>query len=272
MNDKLKIRVMSDLHLEFQNGPDQFVVPELPDDKDTVLILAGDIGLARRPTTYKYFVEDMSYRFREVIYVLGNHEFYGYRFPSTYTKIWSELQDFENVNVLEKEAVWFDGVAFIGATLWTNMDNHNQMTMYDAAAQMNDYGTVRTGPKGCEWQRPLKPKDTIEDFMNARHYIFEEIKIQKYTGKKVVVITHHLPSFESIHGDFKGSNLNGAYASELSSDIVELGDDQPELWIHGHVHDNMDYMIENTRVICNPRGYAPDDLNDNFDVNLVIEV
>lgn len=266
----MKLRIMSDLHLEFSQG--QMDVPELPDDKETVLILAGDIGLGKRPTTYKYFVEDMSDRFREVVMVLGNHEHYKGHFPTTYNKMWVELVSFDNVSLLEKEAIWLDDVAFIGATMWTNMDNLNQMTIYDANSQMNDYNCVRTGPISEPWKRKLHPKDTVEDFLNARHYLFEEIKNQKYTGKKVVVVTHHLPSFESIHPDFKGSSLNGAYASELSTDIVELGNDQPELWIHGHVHDNMDYMIDNTRVVCNPRGYAPSDLNDDFDVNLVIEV
>lgn len=267
------IRVMSDLHLEFSQC--DMEVPELNTDKETVLILAGDIGLAKRPTTYKYFVEDMSDRFREVIFVLGNHEHYGGKFPTTYTKIKKELLDFENVSVLEKEAIWLDGVAFVCATLWTDMDNHDALCIEQSRLGMNDYNTVRTGPIGEPWKRKLHPHDTIADHMNAKHYIFDEIKKQKAEGRKVVVVCHHLPSYMSIPDEFKGDSMNGAYASELFEDIMDLGDDQPEIFIHGHTHTSFDYMIGNTRILCNPRGYVtqdPNDLNKDFDVNLVIDV
>ena len=250
-------------------------VPELPTDKETVLILAGDIGLAKRPTTYKYFIEDMSDRFREVIFILGNHEHYGGKFPTTHTKIWNELVEYDNVSVLEKEAIWLDDVAFVCATLWTNMGNHDALCIEQAKLWMNDYKTVRTGPISEPWKKPLHPHDTIADHMNAKHFIFEEIKKQKAEGRKVVVVGHHGPSYMSVAEEFKGDPVNGAYVTELFDDIMDLGDDQPEIWIHGHTHVSFDYNIGDTRVICNPRGYVtqdPRDLNKDFDVNLVIDV
>jgi calcineurin-like phosphoesterase family protein len=250
-------------------------VPELDTDKETVLILAGDIGIAKRPTTYKYFLEDMSERFREVIMILGNHEHYGGNFPTTYTKIYEACLDFENVSILEKEAIWLDGVAFIGATLWTDMGNHDAQCIEQSKLWMNDYKTVRTGPSSEPWKRKLHPHDTVADHMNAKHYIFEEIKKQKAEGRKVVVIGHHLPSYLSVAEEFKGDPVNGAYASELFEDIMDLGDDQPEFFIHGHTHSSFDYMIGNTRIVCNPRGYLtqdPSDLNPNFDPCLTFEV
>ena len=170
---------MSDLHLEFSQG--QMDVPELPDDKNTVLILAGDIGLAKRATTYKPFVEDMSYRFHEVVLILGNHEHYNYKFPLTYNKMWTELVEFENVSLLEKESFWDteEDFAVIGATMWTSMDGHNSITMTSAMYSMNDYSCIRNGPIREPWKRKLSPVDTVSDHMNARTYIFDEIKKQK---------------------------------------------------------------------------------------------
>jgi Icc-related predicted phosphoesterase len=121
----------------------------------------------------------------------------------------------------------------------------------------------------------LSPKDTVEDHLNARHFVFEQIKVEKEKGNKVVVVTHHAPSFQSISDEFKGDGLNGAYATELFEHIMELEDAQPELWCHGHLHSSNNYMIGKTRVLCNPRGYDtgnPMDLNPEFNVNLVIEV
>jgi predicted phosphohydrolase len=249
-------------------------VPELPDDKNTVLILAGDIGLAKRATTYKYFIEDLFFRFKDVVMILGNHEHYNGKFPTSYEKIWTELITFENVFVLEKESIWdtVDDYAIIGATMWTSMDGHNSLTMQSAAYTMNDYSCIRNGPKNEPWKRKLSPRDTVEDFVNAKHYIFEEIKKHKDLGRKVVVVTHHSPCFQSVPEYFKGDDMNGAYCTELFEEIMDLEDAQPDVWCHGHLHNSSNYMIGNTRVMCNPRGYAPNDLNPEFNPELVFEL
>ena len=217
----------------------------------------------------------MSDRFREIIFVLGNHEHYKGKFPTTHTKIWNELVDYDNVSVLEKEAIWLDDVAFVCATLWTDMSNHDALVIEQSRLTMNDYNIIRTGPIGEPWKKTLHPHDTIADHLNAKHFIFKEIKKQKANGRKVVVVTHHGPSYQSVAEQFRGDPVNGAYVSELSEDIFDLEDDAPEVWIHGHTHVSFDYNIGNTRVICNPRGYDTgrgSDLNPDFDVNLLIEV
>ena len=46
-----------------------------------------------------------------------------------------------------------------------------------------------------------------------------------------------------------------------------------KLWCHGHIHQSKDYMIGNTRIICNPRGYeAWDEVNLAWDRNLIVEI
>jgi Icc-related predicted phosphoesterase len=86
-----------------------------------------------------------------------------------------------------------------------------------------------------------------------------------------VVITHHAPSPRSIHPRFEESILNACFVSDLEH---LLGQERVELWIHGHTHDSFDYRVNGTRVLCNPRGYARDGVNENasFNPGLTIEV
>jgi len=268
------IRAVSDLHLEFSYGDVR--LNELPTDKDTVLILAGDIGIASKPHTYLKFFEDKANRFRDVIYILGNHEHYKGSFTKSKNRIKDTLAEFVNVSVIEKETIVIDGVAFVGATLWTDMNHHDCLCMNNSQLMMSDYSSIRFGPTAEPWKFNLKPVNTVEDHINAKHYIFKEIKKQKDVGNKVVVISHHLPSYLSLAQEFKGDtsggSLNGAYASELFEDIM---DTQPNIWIHGHTHSSFDYKIGDTNVICNPRGYftlGGNYLNLDFNEELLLNV
>jgi len=264
----VKILFLSDLHIEFGD----FIIPVMENEKETVVVLAGDIGLIKKSYTYEDFIANTCDRFKKVIWILGNHELYGTNMPTALAKLWNATLEHENLEVVEKETVVIDDVAFICATLWTSMDNNNIMTMNEAKLWMNDYKCIRTGPKAEPWRQKLAPVDTMADHLRAKEFIFPEIAKQKEADNKVVVVTHHLPSFLSIPEEFKGNSMNGAYASELFEDIM---DSQPNIWCHGHTHGSMDYLIGDTRVICNPRGYVgrdADDLNDGFDPTFTVDL
>ena len=87
--------------------------------------------------------------------------------------------------------------------------------------------------------------------------------------EKTVVITHHIPSPSGIHPKYAGGELNHAFHSDLDDFIIT---NKPSLWIHGHTHDSMEYVIGETKIICNPRGYYPNDLNEKFKDDLIIEI
>lgn len=261
----MKILILSDLHIEWGD----FFIPDMENEKETIVVLAGDIGLVKKPYTYRDFIANTCDRFKKVIWIMGNHEFYGTNFPTALVKVWYATLEHENLEVVEKETIVVNDVAFVCATLWTSMDNNNVMTMNDAKLWMNDYKYIRTGPKCEPWRQKLAPLDTITDHRRAVEYIFPEIIKQKEDGKKVVVVTHHLPSFQSIPKQHHGDDLNGAYASELFEDIA---DTKPDVWIHGHTHGSSDYMLADTRVICNPRGYEGEALNPDFNHSFIIEV
>jgi len=261
-----KFRICSDLHLEFE----QWELPELSTDSETVLILAGDIGLATRESTYVPFIETVAARFQQVIMILGNHEFYHGSINTARYDVEHCLCHVENFILLDDEVTEVGDVTVIGSTLWTDFNKNNPVLLEIARTSMNDYYQIRIGPNNDPYQRRLTPIETSYLHNGHKIFIFEEIRKAKEQGRKVVVVTHHLPSFLSVDPQYTNSNLNGAYATELFDEIEEL---QPELWIHGHTHSSVDYKIIGTRVICNPRGYPVDiGLNTEFNPTLLVDV
>ena len=265
----MKIHLISDLHTELK----WYCIPELEDEANTVVILAGDIGIAKRPeTTYLPTVANACKRFKHVFMVLGNHEHWDGSLNTSYSKIFCDTLEYDNFDVLDKGTVVLDGVAFIGATLWTDMDDNNPVVIMHAMA-MNDYDRIRIGPTEKPYRQNLRPLDTMSHHKRDKEYIYPEITKQKEAGNKVVVITHHAPSFQSVADVYQGKTINGAYCTELGNDICDL---EPDLWVHGHTHYSFDYVIHKTRIVCNPRGYPGKgenyQPNYDFDDTLILEI
>jgi len=263
----MKLRIMSDLHLEFMDSLEDFVVPELPEDKDTVLILAGDIHLHKGlASVFDMFAD----RFKAIVFVYGNHEYYKANLPAVHGKVMAATSHLTNVHILDMDTVEIDGVHFVGSTLWTDMDNHDPFLMWDVRSKMSDYKCIRTGTDAEPWKFKLQPKHTVSLHIKHKKFMFDKITELKEAGETVVAVSHHLPSYRCVHGNYRGSSLNGAYASELWEDVE---DSKPDLWVHGHTHQSNDFMLtDHTRLICNPRGYWPDDMNHVFNVMLQVEV
>jgi len=259
----MKINVISDLHLEFS---------DLTLPGGDVLILSGDVMEARkfkrnqydpmnvllphedahkRPDRhYRFIIEECSAKYREVIYVMGNHEHYGFQFQKTWAHINSQLPD--NVHLLERETLTIDDVTFVGCTLWTDMNREDQLTMYHMRSMMNDYKQITMFNEAKNIYHRLTPERTVEEFYKSRDYI--KLVVEGKPDQKFVVVTHHSPCKASTHPRYIHDTLmNGAYSSDLSEFIL----DHPQIrvWTHGHTHDPFDYQVGETRVICNPRGY-----------------
>ncbi len=262
----MKIQYASDLHLEFGGVT-------LPGGD--ILILAGDVAEARTIDRHKkafglltpeeqsdpkyielyrgwtFFINECS-KYKKVFYVMGNHCHYHGKFHKTLEVLRGIVPD--NVTILEKEAVEFEGVVFMGATLWTNCNNGDSLTTYTLKAGMNDYRVIQNFYEDKNLYFKLTPEYTFRDHIKAMNFFREEIV--KHTNKPVVVITHHAPSFMSISEEYRtpgDHHMNGGYASDLSEFIL----DHPQIktWVHGHVHSQHDYLIGDTRVVANPRGY-----------------
>ena len=239
-------------------------------EDETVLVLAGDIGLPHYPSCnarFEAFIKNVASRFKGVILIEGNHEHYGGDFPKTYRAVENLLDEFlgyrPNVHHLNNSCVVIDDVAFIGATLWTDCDNRNPHANY-LWTGMADYKKIRTGPEHETYQRKFNAADTAQEWFRSKNYIFEEIRRQELVGNKVVVVTHHGVSSMSCHADYKNDAMNMFFYSEMTVDFMDLN---PDLIIHGHTHRAFDYYLDSTkeisktRVIVNPRGYPGENKN-----------
>jgi len=260
-------------HLELSN-----------DDNADVLVLSGDICVAKNfGPDYDLFFQDASRLFKNVVYLMGNHEHYNGDFATSESTIRAALKRYSNIHFLERSAVTIDDVTFIGGTMWTNMNNRDPMTMMHVSRRMNDFQCVansnrmitfntpnfKTNEDGSQvrdkdgnliktgvthHQRPggFSPEDAADEFDKFTQYLQSVI-----TGKfeyKYVVCTHHAPSRQSTHPRYKHEQLmNGAYSSNFDEYILDHP--QIKLWTHGHTHEDFDYMVGSTRVVCNPRGY-----------------
>lgn len=248
----MKLHILSDVHLEFAD-----FCPSHPEAD--VSILAGDIDVGENGL--KWIRENFGER--PVVYVLGNHEFYGHALPILYKNL---LQDSAgtNVHVLENAALELGGIVILGATLWTDfaLDGDAVLAETIAAVDMADFKQIRHGAE----YRKFRPSDARQLHAQSLQWLSEAI--EKHAGKKIVVVTHHAPSPHSIDAKYLGNPLNPAFASRLDDFI---GRHDIALWVHGHIHYCSDYHIGKTRVIANTRGY-PGENTGGFNPALVIEI
>jgi Icc-related predicted phosphoesterase len=255
----MKISYYSDIHLEFDN----FNWPHTFDDGADVLVLAGDIGVKQR-----HFDWMLAQPHKHIIYVLGNHEYYGSNIESVERKARDAFEG-TNVHFLQDgEHVIIDGVLFLGGTLWTDFKLYGEfrepLAKMEAQFAMNDFKKIRQGKN----YKRLMPDDVIIKHKNTLK-IFKE-KLESMIYDKAVIVTHHAPSEKSIEEAYKGDKLSPAYASNLEEFMLSYS---PVLWVHGHIHVNNDYFVGDTRVVSNPRGYVSiGDANREFELQKVIEV
>ena len=126
---------------------------------------------------------------------------------------------------------------------------------------MTDYRKIRVQPQ----YRRLRSLDTCALHHRSRRWL--QAQLDALDGERVVVVTHHAPSVRSVPARYAADPLSAAYASNLDDLILSAS---PLLWVHGHIHDSFDYVIGDTRVVCNPRGYLPHEPNDAFQADLVL--
>ena len=244
-------RLFSDLHMEFS----EFMLPELPTDKDDVLILAGDIGVAHYPNTFAP-IRNWSTRFRKIIQIAGNHEYYHGSLFRARTKIQEFVGDevYPVWKLAENEIVRVDNVSFICATLWTDFNGGNPLAKESVRSGLNDYRLIRTGNSIEPYLRKIRPDDILNIFIKSKQFIFDSIAEEKTNGQKTVVVTHHAPTELSVDKARYGNDiLNWGYVSDLFNEICDTG---PDIWVHGHTHTSFNYTVGNTKVVTNPRGYA----------------
>lgn len=249
----MRLHILSDLHLSAHGMPP----PEVGAD---VTILAGDI---RRPAA-----EAMQWAAglgRPVLYVPGNHEFYGGAIPQVRQALARSAGE-HGVRLLDQGTCTIGGVRFVGATLWTDFElfgaEGKDLAMTASAQFMRDFAAIRNADGSV-----FTPADACALF--AEQYAWLASVLEQPFAGPTVVVTHHAPTPRSVHPRFADSPVSAAFVSDCSALMGRA-----VLWIHGHTHDSFDYTANGTRVVCNPRGYSVGGVNENphFDPCLCIEV
>ncbi len=253
----MKLNILSDLHLSLG-------ALEIPRNDADVVILAGDIARPREAVSWA------SGFAKPVLYVPGNHEFYGASIAGAADEL-KRLCAGNNIRVLDNDEVIIEGVRFLGTTLWTDFmlfgeGEKRTAAIVQALKFMRDFSRIRVGAAA---QALFTPADSAALFKIQAGWL--EGKLSKPHAGPTVVITHHAPSRNSIHPRFADSLLNACFVSDTEH-LIDA--DRARLWIHGHTHDSFDYLLNGTRVVCNPRGYAKDGVNENtlFDPNFLVEI
>lgn len=281
----MKLHVLSDLHFEFGKWPKGIDVNVIAAD---VTILAGDIGVGLDGLQWALTIQ------RPVIYVMGNHEFYGQRPMKDLWRKAREKVEGTHVHLLENESILIDDprhpgerMRFLCATLWTDFailgDDRQQECMDDAAREMTDYNTIYVSRRGHAVGEPgfttrhqgdrLTPRKTLSFHQESRSILEKELARPPdpegalESWRKTVVVTHHAPSALSLADQHATAPLDAAYASTLDQLVGQV-----DLWVHGHTHVPVDYRIGTGRVVSNPRGYAGRGVVPEFNPTFVIEV
>lgn len=239
------------------------------------------------------FFKRCSSEFPHVIYIMGNHEHYHGDFATSGNKIKSLLESnmLSNVYLLDKDVKKIGDVTFVGGTLWTDMNKEDALTLFHISRMMNDFRCVENSNRMLERKVPIyeenpnytedgknggkyltkegggyieighkrktepsrfSPEDAVED--HKKMFGFIQSVIEGRNDEKFVVVGHHAPSRKSTHPRYASEELmNGGYSSSLDEYIMDHP--QIKLWTHGHTHEDFDYMIGDTRIVCNPRGY-----------------
>ncbi|MDH3434155.1 MAG: metallophosphoesterase [Gammaproteobacteria bacterium] len=247
----MKLHILSDLHTEFADF-------DPPNTDADIVILAGDIGVGTGGIEWA----SRQYPEAPVLYIPGNHEYYGHDIRDT--SLLSAAAP-ANVQVLNDDACELDNVRFLGTTLWTDFrlygEGESRSSRETARRLIEDFASIRCGG------RLFTPEDSVALHEASKAWLVRELK-KDFKGPTVVV-THHLPASPSVAEKYKNDPLNPAFASRLESVIEKY---QPELWIHGHTHVACDYEIFGTRVVCNPHGYPSESLGEGFSPGLVVEI
>ena len=249
----MKVQVLSDLHLRYYKTQD--VIPLLADtaaDAD-VTVIAGDVDC----DDWAVFFREMCDVHKMVLFVPGNHDFYGNSIQRALDEWKSYEYVYPNLRVLYNSSELLSGTKFVGTTLWFRKP---ACGFYTHTSSYPDFAYIENFTKEVE-----------EENNKAIRFLMDN------SDSNSVIVSHFVPSQHSTHPKYEGSFLNQYFVCSLDDHIVSIN---PKLWVHGHTHDSYDYAHPdcNTRVVCNPMGYlfvkfGEEFLENNgFRKNLIVEV
>ena len=244
----MKIRVMSDLHLEGQ-------VHYYESKGEDVVVLPGDIS--SKPGLAEWFLEEIKV---PKIIVAGNHEYYGHNYDDHVTKL-------KSIGYQHNEIVQIQDVAFICGTMWSNFElfgiEQKWFCTHDSRRWIRDFEVIRRRREdGTE--RTFSIRDCEE--LHEEFVAFLQYALRETEGMKRVVVTHFVPHPSCVHPRWSKSSITPYFCSDMRRFMGWEG-----LWLAGHTHDSFDIMEGDTRVVINPKGYGKENVG-GFKPDLIVEI
>jgi predicted phosphodiesterase len=251
-------QIVSDLHIEYKNNeiPDPLTLITPTSD---ILILAGDIG-----SLYKYdqlygFLRKLCLHFKNVLYIPGNHEFYMVPNDSSYQPLpMNQLIDrlyllekqISNLFILNRSSVIINNICILGCTLWSKVE----VVLPRFIVRIHGMTNYLYDQK----------------YTSDLKYINKMIKYCKNNKLKLVVVTHHCPSYSVLLNSHKS---NDKYVSLYVSKLDHLlNSSNVHTWVAGHTHKNFDFITDGgTRLVSNQRGKPKDNVLD-FSKSFVVKI
>lgn len=279
---KLRFQVASDLHLEMMPRGSDFS-SKLPPALTNLMVLAGDVYVGRADD-FLDVMSKVASRYPRVLYVAGNHEYYGsrrevYSMREVREYIAACCRRIRNLDFLDDSSVTVDGVEFVGGTMWTDVPPSEYPTANLKMADFSVIGVDRdaqpaSGGVGSGDIRSLSPEDVVAMHATTRRYFEGRIRAAEDAGTDVVAVTHHAPTALHTGAWTRGDTYRSFY---FSTDMDRLMRAPPVVaWVHGHTHCSNNQTTEGgVRLVANPRGYdAPDfqELNPLYKPDLVVSV
>ncbi|MFA7057917.1 MAG: metallophosphoesterase [Candidatus Cloacimonadales bacterium] len=255
----MHIQIISDLHLDFEQNR-QWLIDNPIIPTGDVLLIAGDIVPDMSSSHAEAFYNDVSPNFPLIITTMGNHEYYGSYLDYAYPQYQKWVRD--NILKLNNSAYIYKGVKFIVSTLWSKVSLQNKRLI---GAKLNDYHAIKS-------REPEKIYISVEDTNSLHRQSLDFIvtELEKPFAGKIVVMTHHLPSFSTITLDRRFSPLREAFCTNLD-DLIEIYP-QIALWVCGHSHDFSMIKLHNTTIVRNPLGYVFRNEHSDFKRDFSLEI
>lgn len=257
----MRLSVISDLHLDTL---DKKVYKKVKEDMPPadILIVAGDMavisGASGIGRTTSFFEENTT-KYKHILYVAGNHDYWGSSLSTTKHRIRDISRYVSNFHFLdENEEFEFEGIKFVGDTLWFKEEDSLMLQATGCGYSYRELAEM--------WIDYDRVVCNFGDFQKA-HELFLNNKIRGKDLSKTVVITHHMPSYKCIAPEWQNQPTNVFFANDLDKEIIE---GKPKMWIFGHTHNPFDFQLGDTRMFCNPRGYPNEHRNaDVFNRSLI---
>jgi len=252
----MKVQYASDLHLEFPDNKELLRIKPLKPEGD-ILLLAGDIVPFSLMHEHNDFFDYVSNNFNFTYWLPGNHEYYHSDISERSGYLNEKIRD--NIFLVNNTAIQTENLKLIFSTLWTRISLSNQFYLQ---LRYSDFHVIRDSG--------LRLGVDQYNLLHDRCFSFLKEEFTKEKPDKMIVVTHHMPSFKNYPEEFKGEAMSEAFAVELS-DLIKAA--EPDYWIFGHEHGNKgDFTIGRTRLITNQMGYVMYNENKGFDDSKVIVV